>query len=170
MENKELVSKLVKVMASIKRVAKNGQNTFHNYDYVTEADVMEAVREALVKENIFILSSVENSQKDGDIVSVAMKHTLLCGDTGQSLDVKSLGIGQDKGDKAANKAVTAAVKYMLLKNFMISTGDDSEATDENGKSVAVVKGAPAKKYGFASKPKAPPLVSIAKTESATDEF
>lgn len=177
MEKSSLVAKLVRVMANIERVEKNGRNDFHKYDYVTESDVMDAVRKHLIKENVFILSSVEMSQKDGDTVSVSMKHTLIDGDTGDKLEAKSLGIGQDKGDKAANKAVTAACKYFLLKTFLIGTGDDPEATDENGKSTRTVVRAvaagdnkPVKKYGFSAKtaPSAAP-VKVEET-SATDEF
>jgi hypothetical protein len=153
---KALVNKMVRIMADTKRIAKNGTNSFHNYQYVTEADVMESVRETLAKHNVFIFSSVEGSQRDGDMTSVVMRHTFVDGDTGETFEVKSLGQGQDKSDKGANKAITASMKYMLLKNLLISTGDDPEATDETGKSTgttlkAVAKDSGPKKYGFSGK-------------------
>lgn len=182
---KNLVSKLVRIMTATKRVAKNGENKFHNYSYVTEADVLEAVRENLAKENVFIFSSVAASHREGDVTSVQMKHTFVDGDSGESFEVFSLGQGQDKGDKGGNKAVTAAVKYFLMKNLLIPTGDDPEATDETGKSTGGVKAkptvinmevksetsekaAPAKKtYGFSGKPK---LDTTAKTDGGAGGF
>lgn len=171
---KALALKLIKVMTSVKRVAKNGRNTFQNYDYVTEADVLEAVRDALAKENVFIFSSVIGTDKNVDMTSVVMQHTFVDADSGETFEIKSFGQGQDKGDKGGNKAVTAAMKYMLMKNFLIPTGDDSEATDETGKSTGPksIKLASStakttdtlgtvepKKYGFSGKTK--PAVAIA---------
>lgn len=170
----KLIQKMVKVMASAKRVEKNGRNDFHKYDYITESDVMDLIRPLLIQNGLFITSSVVGSQKEGEFVSVSMKHTVHDEDTGESLEINSLGIGQDKGDKAANKAVTAAVKYFLLKNFMLGSGDDPEATDETGKATGSTKtvakddsAKPAKaKYGFAAKPK----LAAAPTVEASDDF
>ncbi len=160
---KNLTTKLVRVMGSIKNVGKNGRNTFQNYDYVTEKDIVEAVREGLVKENVMLFSSVEGSQRDGDLTSIIVRHTFVDGDSGESFEVKSLGTGSDKQDKGAYKAYTGAMKYMLQKVFLLPIGDaDPEATTEDGKSTAknlTAVAAPAKitsgkgKYGFAAKPK-----------------
>ena len=40
-----LVQKLAGVMADVKHVPKNGRNDFHKYDYATEADIADAVRD-----------------------------------------------------------------------------------------------------------------------------
>lgn len=130
---KNLTTKLVKVMANVKRVAKNGKNNFQNYSYVTEADILDAVRDELSAQNVFIYSSVEGSHKEGNLTSVIMKHTLVDGDSGESFEVKSFGQGSDNQDKGGPKAITSSTKYFLLKMFMIPTGDDPEATDETGK-------------------------------------
>lgn len=170
---KNIASKLVKIMNETKRVAKNGRNEFHKYDYVTEADVLEAVRENLVKNNVFIFSSVVSTQKEADMTTVLMNHTIVDGDSGESMEVRSLGQGQDKGDKGSNKAITSAIKYFLMKNLLIPTGDDVEATDAEGKSTggAKVRAVPAAKveaasgekktYGFSSRAKAAPAVTEA---------
>lgn len=196
---KNLVVKLIKVMTGVKRVAKNGRNTFQNYDYVTEADVLEAVRDELAKENIFIFSSVIGTDKNAEMTSVVMLHTFVDAESGETFEVKSFGQGQDKGDKGGNKAVTAAMKYFLMKNFLIPTGDDSEASDENGKStgpksvklasggsgkggatdttvaggiaVNTIQGAEPKKYGFSGKAKPAVAVAAAPTVvTGADEF
>jgi hypothetical protein len=185
-EIKNLATKMVKIMSETKRIAKNGTNAFHNYQYVTEADVLESVRDVLAKYNVFIFSSVIGTDKNADMTSVVMQHTIVDADSGESFDVKSFGQGQDKGDKGGNKAVTASMKYMLLKNLLLPTGDDPEATDESGKStgpksVKIVAatsgvsttdiGAP-KKYGFSGKSK-PAVAAVAPAPavvSGSDDF
>lgn len=172
---KGLATKLVRIMGNTKRIAKNGRNDFHKYDYVTEADVLEEVRENLVKENVFVFSSVVASHREGDITSVQMRHTMVDGDSGETFEVLSIGQGQDKTDKGANKAITAAVKYMLLKNLMMPTGDDPEATDADGKptgkSVKIVSmkddGGDKKAYGFSNKTKPKAAVGGASVPGAT---
>jgi len=131
---KSITKKLVKVMGSMSRIAKDGRNDFHKYNYVTEAAVLEEVRQALVENGLFITQSVDGVTKDGDLVTVSVTNTLIDAETGESLSVKSAGSGTDKGDKAIYKAITGATKYFLMKNFLLPTGDDPEASDENGKS------------------------------------
>lgn len=178
---KNLTTKLVKVMNETKRVAKNGRNDFHKYDYVTEADILEAVRENLVNNNVFIFTSVVQTQKEGDMTSVMTLHTLVDGDSGESMEVRGMGQGQDKGDKGSNKAITSAMKYMLMKMFLIPTGDDVEASDADGKStggpkvkaVAAVPAAGAAKstYGFSNRAKATAAAPkvVAQPETDTDD-
>jgi len=139
-ELKNLSTKLVKVMNAVGHIKKDGRNDFHHYNYVTEAAVMAEVRKALINEGVFLSQSVENLGKEGDLTTVVMYNTFIDTISGETLTVKSVGQGQDKGDKGSAKAITNAVKYMLLKNFMLSTGDDDpEATDENGKSTGAIQ-------------------------------
>ena len=128
-----LAAKLVKVMSSVSRVKKNGYNSFQNYAYVTESDILDAVKVELEKQNVMILSSVINTTREGDLTTVTVQYLIIDGDTGETIEVNSVGQGADKQDKGSAKAMTMASKYFLMKNFMIPTGDDPEATDENGK-------------------------------------
>ena len=188
-----LASKMVKILSETKRIAKNGRNEFHKYDYVTEADVLEAVRDVLVKHNVFIYTSVMGTDKNADMTSVVMEHTIVDADTNEKQVVKSFGQGQDKGDKGGPKAITSANKYFLLKTFLLPTGDDPEASDESGKSTApknlkvatstdisrptlTVDKAPPKKFGFSgkSKPATPGeqtgMAAVAVSTEGADEF
>ena len=134
---KSLTSKLVKVMAEVKYVQKSGYNAFHKYAYATEADVLDKVRESLTKHNVFIFQSVEGVTKEGELTTAQVKYTIVDGDSGESMTVMSAGSGADKSDKGIYKAITGASKYFLLKNFMVATGDDPEASDAQGKSTNV---------------------------------
>jgi len=147
---KSLISRLVFVMGGVERIPKNGYNDFHRYAYATEADVSDHIRKLLFEHNIFMISSVEEtanrdittrSGKNETIVRVKIKVTFYCGETGENLSFYTWGDGQDAGDKGIYKAITGAVKYALMKNFLIPTGDDPE--NDNGKKTDKNSGASA---------------------------
>lgn len=150
---KQLATKLARIMAEIETVAKTGYNDFHKYSYATEANILEAVRAKLSAASIFIYTSTDKTEiittvtrerrtmKDGTVVesekashitAVTTLHTIVDGESGEQFVVQGYGQGQDSGDKGGYKALTGAIKYFLLKTFMIPTGDDPEATDGNG--------------------------------------
>ena len=131
-----LVAKLAWVMAGIKHVPKRGHNSFHGYDYATEADIADAVREGLAEQGVMIVPSVDKLEwrevetKNGK-ASIATLHVRFTVTDGpEKIEFLMIGEGLDSGDKAVYKAMTGAQKYMLLKLFLISTGDDPEADDK----------------------------------------
>lgn len=127
-----LYRKIAAVMGASDRVPKRGRNKFHNYDYATEADLVESLRGLLAEQGLAFLVSVLSQQriaseaKAGDFTRVELEFTLACADTGESVSCRMWGEGQDPGDKGLYKAYTGAVKYFLMKTFLIPTGDDPE--------------------------------------------
>ncbi|WP_051590504.1 ERF family protein [Exiguobacterium antarcticum] len=133
---RSLVKKLAEVMSEVKRVPKNGFNKFHKYQYATESDVSDLVRGELAKRSVMLFPSVishesrEHKNRSGSteyISTIEMEFTFVDGESGETMAFKSVGEGQDAGDKAYYKAMTGATKYALMKVFLISTGDDPEA-------------------------------------------
>lgn len=127
-----LVRKLAAIMADVHRIPKSGRNEFHKYDYATEADIVEALRTKLAEKSIMLIPHLVESHVDkvGDknlLTTVVLEFTFVDGDSGQSLTLRWEGTGIDSGDKGMYKAMTGALKYVLLKTFMIPTGDDPEA-------------------------------------------
>lgn len=138
-ETRTLAKKLAKVMTRVQYIQKRGRNNFHGYNYATEADVADAVRDALAEQNVVMLPSVvehsirEVTSRKGNaefICMVVMDFTFVDGDSGETLTVRLIGEGQDSGDKAFYKAVTGTTKYAIMKTFLIPTGDDPE--QDNG--------------------------------------
>lgn len=139
---KNLYAKLAEVMAEIGYVEKRGHNTFHGYRYVTEADLVDAVRDKLAARNVVVLPSLTGIEerpiktakgKDSTITTARVAFTFCDGDTGQTHTAEWAGAGDDPADKGLYKAMTGAAKYFLMKAFLIPTGDDPEAdagTDE----------------------------------------
>jgi hypothetical protein len=75
---------------------------------------------------------------------VKMTFTWYDTETGESLVVEWAGSGSDKGDKGLYKAMTGAEKYVLLKTFLVPTGDDPEAEEPKPRPAAKKPEAPAK--------------------------
>lgn len=165
-QSRNLIQKCAAVMASVAHVPKRGRNSFHNYDYATEADIADAVRESMAHEGVMLIPSVEKAEwreaetKSGKERAVTLTVRYRLTDGAESLEFVILGEGQDRGDKATYKAMTGATKYALLKLFLISTGDDPEA--EEGEKPPPARGtAPTVKPAEEKRPEAPPHVRAA---------
>ena len=132
---KGLYAKLAEVMGEVGRVEKRGFNDFHKYAYATEADLLEEVRSKLSSKGIVMFPSVASvverpakteKGKDTVITTVHMKFSFVDSDTGEVHVAEWAGAGDDASDKGLYKAYTGAIKYFLMKTFLIPTGDDPE--------------------------------------------
>lgn len=141
---RNLAVKLAKILAEIGKVPKSGHNAFHKYDYVTENDLVYAVRDKLSAAGIFVFTSTEKQEvqiiKEEDktwaLTTVTTRHTFVDAESGEEFSVLSQGQGADNGDKGGYKATTGAMKYFLYKCFMIPTGDDPEADEKTDQRAA----------------------------------
>lgn len=131
-----LVKKLAEVMAEVHRLPKTGWNERQNYAYVTESDVMDCIRNGLASRGVLIdhdtlsCESVWRESKGGGALQFATVCLLFTASDAEGNEMslgRSYGQGQDSGEKAVYKAITGATKYKLLKQFLISSGDDPEA-------------------------------------------
>jgi hypothetical protein len=130
-----LYSKLIEVMGAVGYVKKTGRNTFHNYNYVTEEDLINEVRGHLASRNVMFLPSAGEITERGIttekgkascVTTVRVAYTFVDGDTGATHTCQWAGSGDDSADKGLYKAYTGSMKYFLMKAFMIPTGDDPE--------------------------------------------
>jgi hypothetical protein len=133
-----LVRKLAEVMGVAERVPKNGVNTYDNYNYALEADIVSAVRKAMAERNLLMVphvvkadwSTLQRKAGTDRLVILTVRFTVKDGDSGEEFSFEVLGEGADRGDKATYKAMTGATKYALMKLFLLPTGDEPES-DEN---------------------------------------
>lgn len=131
---KTVAKKLLQVIESIDgKVAKSGYNAYSKYKYVTESDLIDAIRPALIKHGLMVTTSVESYNEtaateddDNRYASLTLEHTIIDVDTGDFIKVKSVGTGADRLDKSIYKSYTGAFKYFILKNFLLSGDDDPE--------------------------------------------
>lgn len=126
----KLLKKLHNIMVAVESIPKNGWNEKQKYAYAMEADVLEAFRKELIKENVFITSSLmgENSKPEGwgILTTVNMTYTIYDLESDEILSLEFAGQGMDGGDKGIYKAYTGANKYFLLKTFWLPTYEDPE--------------------------------------------
>lgn len=134
-----LYRKIAAVTAAVSRIPKNGENTFHRYKYATESDITDGLRDLLEQHGLaFLPPSVISWERDetienpklGPRTRVQVQFGIGCCDTGEVFTSVLWGEGQDTSDKGFYKAYTGAVKYFLMKTFLIATGDDPEQRDE----------------------------------------
>lgn len=137
----KITAALHEVMSKVGYVQKTGKNTFHNYRYAGEADLLAVLRPAMVDAGLLLIPSVadhspidEHGNKD-----VVIEYTLAHkdGDVWPH-KIRAIGTGNDRnkngvGDKGTYKALTGANKYLLFKLFQIETGDDPERDSDHEK-------------------------------------
>lgn len=131
-----LYQKLADVAAAMGKISKDGRNAFDKYDYVTAEAVSAALRKELGSRGIAFSPSMVNAVPSevttakGAINTrwlVEFRMRFICGETGEVDEAVWFSEAIDRGDKGLNKAATAAVKYYLLKRFLLSSSDEPDA-------------------------------------------
>jgi hypothetical protein len=174
----KLFRKIKQVMEKVTYLTKDDQIKFGNTNYkaISEENVVTNVRKALVEVGIVIIPVKIDHKKEGNLSTVDVTYSVCDIDTGYSIEAVSSGTGADTQDKGVGKAMTYAGKYLLLKLFLIPTGEDtdkisSEELDQKMKPSTQQKPSyqqrPAQKYQSPVKQNTPAHVkSEPKTESS----
>ena len=109
-----LYRKLAEVTAELGYVQKRGYNSFHKYNYVLEADLLDAVREKLAKRNVICIPSLtrvderavtSDRGKHSTITTAHIAFVFCDGDTGAMHKAEWAGAGDDPADKGDRKSV-----------------------------------------------------------------
>lgn len=128
-----------KVQAALAQqgIAKNRRNTQGSgYNFRGIDDVYNALSPLLAEHGLCILPRVmsrtceERSSKSGGAlfyVTVEAEFDLVCAEDGSKHTVKTFGEAMDSGDKATNKAMSAAYKYAAFQAFSIPTEGENDA-------------------------------------------
>jgi len=157
---KNLGERLAWVMRQVGWIQKSGHNRSQNYDYATDADVSDVVREKLAEVDVAVIPYVQSlafreiqgKEKPIPVATVIMDLTFVYGE--ERLTVRTVGEGMDSGDKNVYKAMTGAVKYALLKAFLLPTGDDPEKDNKDEESEDPTTAEPVKTEPTLVKPQA----------------
>ena len=125
--------RISQIMAEMPPIAKDAENTSQHYQYRSIDAVCSVVHELLTKHNVFyspkvvgkdrqILDRIKNGEVVGKTVIVAfdVEYTVYCSEDRSEITVGPIvGEAMDAGDKASAKAMTMALKTMLLQLFCI---------------------------------------------------
>jgi hypothetical protein len=135
---KKVYKAIVAVSLDISKtgIAKNRSNVQQGYKFRGIDDVYNEVAPLLSKHGLCILPRVlarnvieRQTAKGGMLyyVTVEMEFDFVCAEDCSVHTVKTFGEAMDSGDKATNKAMSAAYKYAALQVFCIPTEGDNDA-------------------------------------------
>ena len=135
---------ITKIIADCPAIAKDSRNTQGNgYMYRGIDAVMNVFQPLLAKYKIFVVPQVLDTIREERVTSkganliysiLRVKYTFFAED-GTSVEAVVQGEGMDSGDKASNKAMSAAFKYAMFQVFCIPTEEmkdcDAETPEES---------------------------------------
>ena len=128
-EKKNIFETINAVMEEIGAVGKNSRNEKQKYMYRGVDDVMNALNPAFTKHKLFMVPEVVSQKREERQTAneknlihsvLSVKYTFYAED-GSSIYTIVPGEGMDSGDKASNKAMSAAFKYACFQTFCIPT-------------------------------------------------
>jgi hypothetical protein len=120
-------------------ISKDRRNEQQNFRFRGIDDVMNVVSPILAKHNVlFLVDYVDYPDiervtgKGTTLIYTKVKgiFTFTSAQDGSQVSVTTFGVAMDSGDKACNKAMSAALKYALLQTFLVPTesNEDADAT------------------------------------------
>lgn len=137
-EPRDVYHKINRVQSALSEIgiSKARKNTAQGYAFRGIDDVYAALSPILAKVGLCILPRVihremrEQTTAKGTMlfyVSVHVEFDLVSADDGSRHTIATWGEAQDSGDKATNKAMSAAYKYACFMAFCIPTEGDNDA-------------------------------------------
>jgi len=126
---------LAQILKQVGPIGKGRSNVQQGYKFRGIDDVYEAVHPLFAEYGVFtvprILSeqTTERTTASGTVlrfVNVTMAYDFFAPD-GSSVTAEMIGEAMDAGDKASNKAMSAAHKYALIQTLCIPTGSTPDA-------------------------------------------
>jgi hypothetical protein len=119
-------------------ISKARKNNQQGYNFRGIDDVLNALSSALIEAGLVILPRVtersvtERETKSGGAlfyVTVRVEFDLVAAEDGSKHTVVTYGEAMDSADKATNKAMSAAYKYLALLTFCIPTEASPDADE-----------------------------------------
>ena len=117
-------------------IAKNNRNAQQGYNFRGIDDIFNALAPMLARNGLVIIPQMlerqvveKQTQRGGNLfyVTVKVQYDFISAQDGSRHSVVMYGEAMDSGDKATNKAMSAAYKYAALQVFCIPTSGDNDA-------------------------------------------
>ena len=130
----EAISKVMDGLAS-EGLSKGRSNTQQGYKFRGIDDVLNVLARKLVEAKLVIvprysdhsITQAGTTSKGGPIYRATVRGEFLLCHEGEAMPCVTYGEAFDSADKATNKAMSAAYKYMALQLFCIPTEGDNDA-------------------------------------------
>ena len=137
-ENKNIYQRILAVTADVGTFAKDGKNTFHNYNYASIEAIVADIQPVLIKHGVVLAFEVDEciqvqvrqftEKKGWNENEVTRVHIILQAINADTPDDKVskgfYGFGIDSQDKGIYKATSGARKYGIFGMFNLMAGDD----------------------------------------------
>lgn len=129
-------------------ITKNRRNQQQGYNFRGIDDVYNAISPLMAKHGLCILPRIltrdvqERQTAKGGVlfyVTVEAEFDFVASEDGSKHTVRTFGEAMDSGDKATNKAMSAAYKYAAFQAFAIPTEGDNDADAVTHDPVAPVR-------------------------------
>lgn len=125
------------VMAEIGAIGKDSWNK-QGFAYRGIDAVMNALNPAMTKYKMFVIPKVLDQRREERqaakgsnlIYSICTVEYTFYAEDGSSVSATVIGEGMDSGDKATNKAMSAAFKYACFQTFCIPTEEMKDSDSE----------------------------------------
>lgn len=133
-----LISQVAAIMADIRPMFKSEQagSGSYGYKFISVNDMLDIARPALAKRRIVFYGDVETidrvqgqTRNGNDQTTVYLHVRWFVSNGTDEFSFRTIGEAADTGDKASNKAYTAAQKQAVSKLLMMSGTDDDPDRD-----------------------------------------
>lgn len=125
-DNRNIYQRLADVMRECTYVQKEKPKGMQ-YAIVSHDKVTAKVRPYLLKHGVYYGSTVESLTQDGNRTAAKVITKFVNVDNPEdTITTVTFGYGIDSQDKGPGKAISYAVKYALLKNLGLETGEDAD--------------------------------------------
>lgn len=144
----QILARMSTLMSELQCIKKTEKNSFHNYKFRSHEQALLQLQPLLVKHGIVTEPQILKEEiqtgladKKGKpliLARIVYQITWVCADDGSYMQSIGYGHGIDDQDKAAYKALSGAIKYIIFHTFMIPTDervdpefDNTEPVDES---------------------------------------
>lgn len=130
----EIIKSLISINKEIEAIGKNRKNETQGFKFRGIDDVMNELHGLFSKHEVIInpiVSSSDVSERTNQKGTLIF-HTRLnvnfefIASDGSKIQSTAIGEAMDSGDKGINKAMSIALKYVLLQMFLIPTEDEKD--------------------------------------------
>lgn len=131
---------LAAIMVDADCIGKDRKNTQQGYSFRGIDDVYNALHSIFAKHKVFCVPRViderseERTTKSGSALIyriIRMEFDMMADDGSKVTFGPIIGEGMDSGDKASNKAMSVAQKYLLLQALMIPTEEQKDPENDS---------------------------------------
>lgn len=162
-KNPKIYSAIAGVINDVNPVGKDGYNQMQKFKFRSIDDVYNAIHPALAKNKVVIVPNILDQTREAvgktrngatqTHVTTTIDYILYAED-GSSITSRIIGEAIDTGDKATNKCMSIAYKYLCFQMFCIPTEDIQEDMKETVKDKDPDSRSPEVKKTVSSKSKA----------------